>query len=72
MSTQPGGRSLTGYRYLLAVLVLVALTTVPMLVAVVAGAATLSEPPAPARDATPFVTYSGPTDHGCHVPVGAP
>lgn len=71
MSTQPGGRSLTGYRYLLAVLVLVALTTVPMLVAVVAGAATLREPPVPAGDATPFVTYSGPTGHGCHGPVGA-
>ncbi|MPZ26975.1 MAG: hypothetical protein GEV12_11295 [Micromonosporaceae bacterium] len=72
MSTEPGGRSLTGYRYLLAVVMLVALTTVPMLVAVVAGAATLSEAPAPPEDAAPFVTYSGPSGHGCPGPVGSP
>lgn len=51
---------LTGYRYLLAVAVLVALTTVPMLVAAMAGAAALSQPAPPVGDTTPFVTYSRP------------
>lgn len=50
---------LTGYRYLLAVAGLVALSWVPMLVAVVAGAATLNEPgvvPVPV-EVTPFVSH---------------
>lgn len=51
------GVGLTGVRYLLAVAVLTALTSVPMLVAVVAGVATLTEPPPVAADATPFVIY---------------
>ena len=72
--TQPGRRpgratgrwaGLTGYRYLLAVAVLVALTTVPMLVAVMAGAATLSQPVPPAGDTSPFVTYSSPPGAEC-------
>ena len=71
---QPGRRpgrttgrwaGLTGYRYLLAVAVLVALTTVPMLVAVMAGAATLSQPVPPAGDATPFVIYPPPPAVEC-------
>lgn len=52
----PPSPGLTGFRYLLAVTVLVALASVPMLLAMLAGAATLREPP-PAVDASPFVTY---------------
>lgn len=48
---------LVGYRYLLALLLLVTLSSGPMLVAVVAGAATLNDVPAPAGDANPFVSY---------------
>jgi hypothetical protein len=51
-------RGLTGYRYLLAVLVLVALATVPMVLAIAAGQATLARSPAPAVE--PFVPPAGP------------
>jgi hypothetical protein len=40
-------RGLTGYRYLLAVIVLVALATVPMVLAVAAGRAALDRSPDP-------------------------
>jgi hypothetical protein len=51
-------QGLTGYRYLLAVLVLVALATVPMVLAVAAGHATLARPPSPTVE--PFLS---PVDH---------
>jgi hypothetical protein len=62
---------LTGYRYLLAVAVLVALASVPMLVAMIAGAATLNEPP-PVVDTTPSVTYTRASFPGCAGLVGHP
>jgi hypothetical protein len=65
------GAGLTGYRYLLAVVLLVTLTSVPTLVATAAGVATLSEPPAPVVDTTPIVTYTGTSIPGCPRPVGS-
>jgi hypothetical protein len=53
-------RGLTGYRYLLAVLVLVALATVPMVLAIAAGRATLDRSPTPAVE--PFLTPDSPDD----------
>jgi hypothetical protein len=46
-------RGLTGYRYLLAVLVLVALATVPMVLAVAAGHAMIARSPEPTLE--PFI-----------------
>jgi hypothetical protein len=53
-------RGLTGYRYLFAVLVLVALATVPMVLAVVAGQAILDRSPTPAVE--PFLSPDSPGD----------
>jgi hypothetical protein len=51
-------RGLTGYRYLLAVVVLVALATVPMLLAVAAGQAALDRSPDPTVE--PFLSPEEP------------
>jgi hypothetical protein len=60
-------RGLTGYRYLLAVMVLVALATVPMVLAVAAGNATLDRSPAPTLE--PFIP---PVDHREYAEPGLP
>lgn len=58
--TSPAGAAsgLVGYRYLLAVTLLVLLSSIPMLLVVAAGAAALNErPAAPPAEPSPFITY---------------
>lgn len=62
-ASTPAG--LTGFRYLLAIVVLVVLATGPMTLAVTAGLTSVTSPQSP--EPQPFLNYHYPADHELRV-----